>query len=83
MNNKIKNAKPPIFRKLDEDFWIAGCLDEDDLERAAASGIATIINILPEDDEKCILSDEHAKKIFEHGSWHGLSPHADLWPSAQ
>ncbi len=63
MTRRSKNTKPPLFRKLDEDFWIAGCLDEDDLERAAASGIATIINILPEDDEKCILSDEHAEKI--------------------
>ena len=63
MTRNSKNTKPPLFRKLDEDFWIAGCLDEDDLERAAASGINTIINILPEDDEKCILSDERAKKI--------------------
>jgi len=63
MTRRSKNTKPPLFRKLDEDFWIAGCLDEDDLERAAASGINTIINILPEDDEKCILSDEQAATI--------------------
>ena len=62
MQNRNKNAKPPVFRVLDEDFRIAGCLDEDDFERAAKSGIATIINILPEDDELCILSDRQAQE---------------------
>ena len=60
-----KQKKPPLFRKLDEDFWIAGSFDESDIERAAAAGMATIINILPEDDELCQLSDEEAKAISE------------------
>ncbi len=61
---KISN-KPPLFRKLDEDFLIAGCLDENDIKRAADGGIATIINILPEDDELCQLSDRQARAISE------------------
>lgn len=57
--------KPPLFRKLDDDFWLAGCLEEADFKRAASQGIATIINILPEDDELCELSDQDAKAIAE------------------
>jgi sulfide:quinone oxidoreductase len=55
--------KPAVFRKLDDDFWLAGCLDESDLVRAASQGVATIINILPEDDELCQLSDQDARAI--------------------
>ena len=62
MQNRNKNAKPPVFRILDEDFWIAGCLDESDFERAARKGITTIVNILPEDDEMCILNDRQARR---------------------
>ncbi len=60
-----KSKKPAIFRKLDDDFWLAGCLDESDLKRAAEQGVATIINILPEDDELCQLSDHDAREISE------------------
>ena len=61
-NSKIEK-RPTVFRKLDDDFWLAGCLTESDLERAASEGVATIINILPEDDELCELSDKDAKAI--------------------
>lgn len=66
MLQSIKNIKKPtLFRKLDDDFWLAGCLNESDIKRAAAQGVATIINILPEDDELCQLSDREAKTIAE------------------
>ncbi len=64
-NSKIEK-RPTIFRQLDDDFWLAGCLDESDLKRAASQGVATIINILPEDDELCELSDQDAKAIAAH-----------------
>jgi sulfide:quinone oxidoreductase len=51
------------FIPLEDDFWIAGCLDEEDVERAALAGFDAIINILPEDDGKCRLRDERAQEI--------------------
>ncbi len=68
MQNRKNSKKPAIFRKLDEDFWLAGCLDENDIARAAGQGVATIINILPEDDELCEMSDRQARDCTrKHG----------------
>ena len=64
MDSQIEK-RPTVFRKLDDDFWLAGCLNEADIKRAASEGVATIINILPEDDELCELSDKDAKAIAE------------------
>ncbi len=65
LQNRKTTKRPAIFRKLDDDFWLAGCLDEGDLKRAAEQGVATIINILPEDDELCQLTDIQARSISE------------------
>ena len=65
LQNRKITKRPTIFRKLDDDFWLAGCLNEADIKRAAAEGVATIINILPEDDELCQLGDDEARSISE------------------
>jgi sulfide:quinone oxidoreductase len=65
--------KTTDFIQLDDDFWLAGCLDEDDIARAAMNGFGTIINILPEDDELCQLSDRQARTTshaYEMGYHH-------------
>lgn len=63
------NRKKPVFRKLEDDFWLAGCLDRLDLEQVRQRGFAAVINILPEDDELCRMSDAEAKASCAH---HGM-----------
>ena len=68
MIHTLKHKKPTPFREIEPDFWLAGCLDESDLQRAAEQGFCSIVNILPEDDELCKMSDERARSITRaHG----------------
>src|SRR3569832_2423265 len=37
-----------LFRKVTDDFWVAGQIDVDDVRRAADQGIRLIVNTSPE-----------------------------------
>jgi uncharacterized protein (TIGR01244 family) len=64
--SQTSSQNRPVFRQLEDDFWLAGCLERIDLERARDAGFAAVINILPEDDELCRMSDAEAKVTCEH-----------------
>jgi uncharacterized protein (TIGR01244 family) len=64
--SQTSSRKQPEFKALEQDFWFAGCLDRPDIERAHKQGFAAVINILPEDDELCRMSDAEARATCEH-----------------
>lgn len=67
--SQTNSRQEPQFKALEPDFWFAGCLERPDLERAHQQGFAAVINILPEDDELCRMSDAEARATCEH---HGM-----------
>lgn len=59
MNDEVKT----VFKKLDDDYWVAGNLSKADMERAKEEGFKTLIDLLPEKEDYKLIQDDEATKI--------------------